>query len=112
MRIAIPISDGVLAQHFGHCEQFVLIDVNTATKAVLTSSQEAAPPHEPGLLPRLFRERGVGVVITGGMGARARALFQEAGIEVVTGAESRPFESVVQDYLAGNLATVANSCDH
>ena len=25
MRYAIPVSDGVISQHFGHCEQFALL---------------------------------------------------------------------------------------
>jgi ATP-binding protein involved in chromosome partitioning len=112
MRIAIPVSGGVLAQHFGHCEEFALMDVDAATKTVVKAAQEAAPPHEPGLLPRWLHERGVTNVIAGGMGSRARGLFQEAGIEVVTGAESRPAAAVVADYLAGTLATTAKTCDH
>jgi len=28
MRIAIPVSEGQLAQHFGHCEMFALLDVD------------------------------------------------------------------------------------
>jgi len=28
MRYAVPISGGMLSQHFGHCDQFALIDVN------------------------------------------------------------------------------------
>lgn len=112
MRIAIPTCGGVLAEHFGHCEQFAFIDVDPATKAVLGSSQEAAPAHEPGLLPRWLRERGTQVVIAGGMGARAQTLFQRAGIEVLTSAESQTPESLVRGYLAGTLATGARSCSH
>ncbi|NLF18973.1 MAG: ATPase, partial [Lentisphaerae bacterium] len=31
MRLAIPIADGRLSLHFGHCESFALIDVDPAT---------------------------------------------------------------------------------
>jgi ATP-binding protein involved in chromosome partitioning len=112
MRIAIPITNGLLAQHFGHCAHFAFIDVDTTAKKVLGSAQEAAPEHEPGLLPRWLRERGVTVVIAGGMGPRARTLFAQAGIEVLTGAESREPEVIAGDYLNGALVTGANSCDH
>ena len=37
MRIAIPLEDGLLSSHFGHCES-------------------TAPPHEHGVLPRLIAE--------------------------------------------------------
>lgn len=112
MRIAIPVTDGLLAQHFGHCEQFELIDVDAATKAILHTAKELAPAHEPGLLPRWLRERGANVVIAGGMGARARSLFQEAGIDVLAGVESRPVESIVHDYLEGKLVAGVTSCNH
>lgn len=112
MRIAIPMSDGKLEQHFGHCQQFTFIDVDSTTREVLKSTQEAAPEHEPGLLPRWLRDRGVTVVIAGGIGARAQALFRELGMEVVSGAERREADAIVQDYLRGALATDSNSCDH
>jgi ATP-binding protein involved in chromosome partitioning len=112
MRIAIPITNGQLAQHFGHCDHFAFIDVDTTNKEILGSSQEAAPEHEPGLLPRWLRDRGVTLVIAGGMGARARTLFAQAGIEVLTGAESREPEVIARDYLNAALVTGANSCNH
>jgi ATP-binding protein involved in chromosome partitioning len=112
MRIAIPLTNGLMAQHFGHCEHFAFIDVDTTTKKIVGSLQEAAPEHAPGLLPRWLRDRGVTVVIAGGMGARARTLFAQAGVEVLTGAESREPETIARDYLNGALVTGANSCDH
>jgi ATP-binding protein involved in chromosome partitioning len=112
MRIAIPITNGQLAQHFGHCDHFAFIDVDTTNKEILGSSQEAAPEHAPGLLPRWLRDRGVTLVIAGGMGARARTLFAQAGIEVLTGAESREPEVIARDHLNAALVTGANSCNH
>ena len=31
MKIAIPLAAGRLCMHFGHCEQFALVDVDGAT---------------------------------------------------------------------------------
>jgi len=112
MKIAIPLTNGLLAQHFGHCEHFAFIDVDTTKKEILASAQEVAPEHEPGLLPRWLRDRGVTVVIAGGMGPRAQTLFAQAGVEVLTGAESREPETIARDYLNGALVTGTNSCDH
>jgi ATP-binding protein involved in chromosome partitioning len=112
MRIAIPLSNGQLAAHFGHCEQFALLDVDLSAKKIVKFTQEPAPDHEPGLLPRWLHERGATVVIAGGMGSRARGLFEQAGIEVVTGVESRGPEAIAQEYLNGSLITGANCCDH
>jgi ATP-binding protein involved in chromosome partitioning len=112
MRIAIPVSEGKLSTHFGHCDRFALIDVNPATKEILKREEIDAPPHEPGLLPSWLAERGTTTIIAGGMGQRAQALFAEQGINVVIGAPSETPEHLVAEYLAGRLQTGENVCDH
>lgn len=98
--------------HFGHCEKFAMVDVDEGLKAIIGTTAVEAPPHEPGLLPGWLAERGVNLVIAGGMGGRAQQLFADAGVKVIVGATSAAPESVVMDYLAGNLVTGANVCDH
>ena len=112
MRIAVPVSGGRLSPHFGHCEVFSLIDVDEKTRKLVKVDQVSAPPHEVGLLPRWLAERGVTVIIAGGMGERAQALFAERGIAVVVGAPSETPEAVAAAYLGGTLATGQNVCDH
>jgi predicted Fe-Mo cluster-binding NifX family protein len=112
MKIAIPLAGGKLSLHFGHCERFALVDVDPAEKKILKREDIDAPPHEPGLLPRWLAERGASVVMTGGMGPRAQALFAERGIQVVVGAPADTPERVVGDYLAGTLQVGRNVCDH
>jgi ATP-binding protein involved in chromosome partitioning len=112
MRVAIPVCEGVLSMHFGHCEKFALVDVDPETKAIVGMEALDPPPHEPGLLPRWLNEKGVNLVIAGGMGMRAQQLFAEAGVKVVVGAPSAQPESVVLEYLSGRLVTGVNVCDH
>lgn len=112
MRIAVPMANGRLAQHFGHCEKFALVDVDPATKAITASTEVEAPEHQPGLLPPWLKELGVNLVIAGGMGSRAHSLFQAASIEVVTGAPSDSAAAIIRQYLDGNLVTGDNACDH
>lgn len=112
MRIAIPIADGKLCAHFGHCQQFVLVDADPATKTITKQETIAAPPHQPGLLPRWLAERGATVIIAGGMGGRAQGLFVQHGIKVEIGAPCETPERLVTDYLAGTLQTGDNLCDH
>lgn len=112
MRIAIPMASGKLALHFRHCEQFALIDVDPATKQILNQDFVAAPDHLPGLLPRWLKEKGVNVVISGGMGSRAQNLFMQNGIQVITGTASEEPKTLVKDYIAGCLITGENICDH
>ena len=112
MRIAIPSAQGKLATHFGHCQQFTLIDVDTAPGSIVSQETIDAPDHQPGLLPRWLAERKVNLVIAGGMGMRAQQLFEQDGIEVITGAPSQTTHEIVTAYLAGSLQTGSNICDH
>ena len=112
MRIAIPLADGKLTLHFGHCERFALIDVDTEAKKILKREDIEAPPHEPGLLPKWLAERGANVIIAGGMGQRAQNLFAEQGIQVMVGAPAQVPEQLVTEYLTGTLETGENACDH
>lgn len=112
MRIAIPLSNGQMAQHFGHCQRFALVDVEPAAKSITAYSEVEAPPHQPGLLPVWLKERGVNLVIAGGMGGRALSLFAEASIAVITGAAGGAARTLAQQYLDGALETGPNACDH
>ena len=112
MRIAIPIADGQLAMHFGHCEKFALIDVDRETKQITSQKEIDAPAHEPGLLPPWLAEHGAEVIVAGGMGSRAQGLFAEQGIQVIVGAPAETPEAIVQAYLADTLEVGSNVCDH
>ncbi|OPZ84997.1 MAG: Septum site-determining protein MinD [bacterium ADurb.Bin429] len=112
MRIAIPLAAGQLCLHFGHCEQFALVDVDAQARTITNLTLVTPPPHEPGLLPRWLHEQGTTAIIAGGMGARAQGLFAEQGITVVTGAPVDAPEVLVRAYLDATLATGENTCDH
>ena len=83
MKIAIPMAGGRLCMHFGHCEQFALVDVDEIGGKLTNTTLVTPPPHEPGLLPRWLHEQGATVIIAGGMGQRAQQLFSQSGVKVV-----------------------------
>ena len=112
MRYAVPVSNSRLAAHFGHCEHFSFIDVDEATNAIIRKELVASPGHQPGLLPVWLAEEGVSVVIAGGLGPRAQALFRENHIHAIVGALEHDSEQVVLDHIRGMLATGDNVCDH
>lgn len=112
LTVAVPMAQGVLCAHFGHCEQFALLTVNREEKAILETKMLTPPPHEPGVLPRWLAEQGAHLVIAGGMGSRAQSLFTQAGIQVLVGAPAESPEELVMAYLEGRLTTGANICDH
>lgn len=112
MRVAIPVNDGKLCQHFGHCETFAVIDTQGDANKSYQRQDVVPPPHEPGLLPKWLHEMGVNVIIAGGMGQRAKSLFDQNQIEVVIGAPVDTPENLVSAYLKKTLQTGDNTCDH
>lgn len=112
MKIAIPLANNELCMHFGHCEQFAIIDADEQAKTIAKTELVTPPPHEPGLLPRWLAGKGVTLVIAGGMGGRAQDLFAAQGIKVLTGAPVGAPEKLVAAFFAGSLVLGANTCDH
>ena len=112
MKYAVPVSGGMVSPHFGHCEQFAMFEVDEGSGEVTGKELIPSPEHQPGLLPTWLAERGVSVVIAGGMGPRAVGLFQEKSIDVVIGTlESDPDKAVVS-HINGTLSIGDNVCDH
>ncbi|MBN1126696.1 MAG: P-loop NTPase, partial [Sedimentisphaerales bacterium] len=112
MRIAIPLAQGNLSLHFGHCDQFAVFETNADNKTIVTRNDETPPAHEPGILPKWLHGMGVNVIIAGGMGQRALQLFAQNSIQVIIGAKDGTPEELVSAYLQNNLETGGNICDH
>ena len=110
MRIVVPVENEKLCPHFGHCASFAMFDADKGEFTRL--ADEPAPPHEPGLLPRWLGEKGVNLIIAGGMGGRTQTLFSERNIQVVVGAPADSPVAIVMQYLEGKLQTAANACTH
>ncbi len=112
MRIAVSADDergldAAVNPHFGRCPYFVLADVEgTEVRAFRTVANPFYGHHEPGQVPGFIRSHGAEVMLTGGMGGRAMAIFQESGIEAITGATGSVAHALAQ-YLAGALQGAA-----
>jgi len=108
MRVAISSEgsgdlDSAVSPHFGRCPQFVLIDLDDAgLRTVSRVANPFANSHEPGQVPRFMASQNVQVMVSGGMGWRAIAAFEQLGIQAVTGAVGSVREAL-EDYLAGKL---------
>ncbi len=112
LRIAVPVSNGKLAPHFGHCPEYALIDVDEFKKTIVSSAWIPSPGHQPGMLPEFLKEHGAQLVLTGGMGEQALELFRKANIKVILGVPEENPVKLALDYLNGHLARGVNVCDH
>ena len=110
MKFAIPLAEGKLTAHFGHCQEFALVEVED--NEIKNKETLVPPPHEPGVLPKWLHELGTNVIIAGGMGARALDLFAQNNIKVIVGASALTPEVLVKQYLDNTLQTGGNVCDH
>ncbi len=109
-KIAVPVKEGVLDGHFGHCSHFALLDV--LDNAIVAEELVVAPPHEPGLLPPFLADLGVTDVIAGGMGNRAIQIFNQHNVNVFVGAPVLDAKELVKGFLNESLSFTANYCDH
>lgn len=110
MTIGVPLANGRLCSHFGHCQEFALVGV--AGGKITGVTKKTPPPHEPGVIPAWLAGEGADTVLAGGMGERAQAIFREKGIKVVCGAPAGTPEEIVEAYIKGTLTTGANPCSH
>ncbi|QTA93548.1 Dinitrogenase iron-molybdenum cofactor domain-containing protein [Desulfonema magnum] len=110
MKFAVPLANGKLTAHFGHCQEFALIDVEE--NDIKNKEIVIPPPHEPGVLPKWLHDQGADVIIAGGMGQRAVQLFDQAGIKVIIGAPVEEPETLIKHFLNNTLTTGDNLCDH
>lgn len=107
MIIATACEANKITEHFGHCEHFVLFEINDGK--IISKKSIANPGHRPGFLPNFLKDLGVNVIISGGMGGGAVMLFDELNIEIVTGASGDSTE-IVERYLSGALKSSGAIC--
>lgn len=107
MRIAIACEGSNVSGHFGHCEGFMVYDLND--NAVSNKEFIENPGHKPGFLPVFLKDKNVNKVIAGGMGGRAQQLFEENGIEVIVGAKGS-CEDNLASYMNGGLVSTKSVC--
>jgi Mrp family chromosome partitioning ATPase/predicted Fe-Mo cluster-binding NifX family protein len=107
MKIAVASENKMVTEHFGHCENFNIYEIEN--KQIIKHESIANPGHKPGFLPKFLNEMGVNVIISGGMGGGAVDIFKENNIEVILGATGDA-EAAVKNYLEGKLKSTGSIC--
>ena len=107
LKIAVASENKMVTGHFGHCEAFMIFD--TENNQIGKSETVANPGHRPGFLPNFLADRGVNVIISGGMGGGAVEIFNKRNIEVIIGARGYA-KAAVEAYLQGALKSTGSVC--
>jgi len=108
MRLAITVSNNQVAQHFGHCEYFLVQNIENS----LVKSEEKIinPPHQKGKLPEFLKEHNIDVVITGNLGSMAVELLNELGIKSIRGVNG-DIHQIATEFLNGTLVSTDVICE-
>lgn len=109
-KIAIPVEDGKMCEHFGHAPQFALVEIRE--NELLGTQYLNPPPHEPGILPNWLAKLGATDILAGGMGQKAINMFLNNHINVFVGVAQKSVEELVQDLINNQLESGGNYCDH
>ncbi len=102
------MAGGKLSLHFGHCEQFVVVDIDGGK--IIKEALYNPPEHQPGTYPRFLAGKGVNDVVVGGIGQKAIDIFNQNNIRVHTGAQEKSVNDLVDDYINDRLVTGMNNC--
>lgn len=107
MRIAIATDGNSVSPHFGRCRVYTLVDVND--DEVINRQILENPGHKPDFLPEFLHNNQVDCIVSGGMGRKAHALFDQYNIEAVVGVEG-DIETVIDKLLDGKIESGENLC--
>ena len=108
MKVALSINNHRISDHFGHCEYFVVYEVEN--NEIMGNQVMKTPPHEKGLIPKFLKNHDVDVVIAGGIGKMAVDLLNSFGITCYIGVSGEANE-VIEKYLKGELKSTEKPCE-
>lgn len=110
MKIAVASEGKMVTEHFGHCVNFNIFEVES--NKIVKNESIPNPGHKPGFLPNFLNDMGVNVIISGGMGGGAIEIFNEKNIEVIVGTTGEA-KTAAEQYLKGELKSTGSVChDH
>ena len=106
MKVAVTYDNGTVFQHFGRTEQFKVYEVED--KKVISSEVISSNGSGHGALAGVLAGHGIDVLICGGIGGGAQTALEEAGIELIAGAEGNTDEAV-EAFLRGELVSTGSN---
>ena len=112
MKIAIPTSEGKLCAHFGHCETISFAEIDLNTKEILSLITDAPTEGISCQSASWIAQQGASLVLAGGMGGRPLMMFEQLGVDVITGCPELDIKEILSLFLNNELIPGDNSCGH
>ncbi|BAL81552.1 NifB/NifX family molybdenum-iron cluster-binding protein [Caldisericum exile] len=95
--------ESLISEHFGHAPYFVIVEVEgDEVKNVESINNPFAGAHAHDDVANFLKEKGVEMVVAGNMGEHMMSAFDDAGIDVVVGAEGT-VDDVIDDVIEGDF---------
>lgn len=107
MLIAIPSDtsaglESTISEHFGHCDAFTIVAVEDGEIGEVSILENGGHDQGGCMAPvQLLKERGVEILLAGGMGQRPLAGFQQVGIAVHSSQQAVSVRDAVDLFLNG-----------
>jgi len=109
-KIAIPVENDKLCEHFGHAPEFFIYELNN--NKIIKKEKMTPPPHEPGTIPKWLNSLGVTVLLAGGIGQGAIDYFNNFNIEVISGCPAIKHSELIKHFMNEELESKNSVCDH
>jgi predicted Fe-Mo cluster-binding NifX family protein len=101
------MKSNMVNNHFGKAPEFMLISVEE--RKIVGREMIQNPGREKGAVLELMPAHGVTHIIAGGMGERAKGIFEESNIVVITGVLGS-IDNAVDNFLKSELKPVEIKC--
>lgn len=111
-KIAIPVRDEFVNEHFGHSDTFIVYSITEQNK--IESSEQVHADEGCGCrsgIADVLARKGVSVMLAGNIGAGAIHHLSQSGIAVVRGCTGKSDE-IMQDFLSGSIHDNHQTCQH
>ncbi len=96
--------DAEISAHFGHCDLFTLVEIDDGAVTKVDFLPGVAHQHGGCMVPvDLLADRGVKILIAGGMGMRPLMGFSEVGIDVYKNGGAAKVGQAIQSFLSGSM---------
>ncbi len=111
MKIAVPVTrNNQIDEHFGHCESYNIFTISEqneiANIEMIPSLQGCGCKSN---IANTLAEKGVKIMLTGGIGGGAINVLKAAGIEVFRGCIGDA-SAAVRSFLEGGISDSGESC--